>query len=162
MRRYTVSVEGKPFELEVSELDADRFNVVVEGKQYEVELRDYEDVSETVITPAMGSAPDAPKRPSRTPDIPTPPIEPTVSPAAINAVPAQGAAVVKAPMPGVIISIDIAEGATVSRGDPLVTLEAMKMRNAIRAPRDGVVTKILVGAGTQVAHGEPLLELGNR
>ncbi|MDR1432596.1 MAG: acetyl-CoA carboxylase biotin carboxyl carrier protein subunit, partial [Propionibacteriaceae bacterium] len=61
-------------------------------------------------------------------------------------------------MPGVVVSFEVAEGAKVSRGQTLLILEAMKMKNEIRSERDGVIAKFLVSAGSQVRHGEALME----
>lgn len=60
-------------------------------------------------------------------------------------------------MPGVILSVDVAAGARVQRGDTLMVLEAMKMKNELRAPRDGAVAEIYVAAGQQVKFGETLV-----
>ncbi|MFV0429312.1 MAG: biotin/lipoyl-containing protein, partial [Arachnia sp.] len=60
-------------------------------------------------------------------------------------------------MPGVILSIDVVAGAVVARGDTLMTLEAMKMKNDLKAPRDGVVAEVYVGVGAQVKFGETLV-----
>lgn len=64
-----------------------------------------------------------------------------------------------APMPATVISVVVAIGATVARGDTLVMLEAMKMELPIRAPRDGVVRAIHCQAGQLVQPGVNLLEL---
>jgi biotin carboxyl carrier protein len=58
---------------------------------------------------------------------------------------------------GRIISIKVAVGATVNRGDVLLTLEAMKMENEIKSPSDGTVKEILVAEGARVAEGETLV-----
>jgi biotin carboxyl carrier protein len=67
--------------------------------------------------------------------------------------------VVKAPMPGLILRLEVEEGQQVARGRGLVVLEAMKMENEIRAPDDGVVARIHVRPGTAVEKGAPLVEL---
>lgn len=64
---------------------------------------------------------------------------------------------VRAPMPGLIKAIHVAEGARVEAGAPLVTLEAMKMENELRAPQAGTVTKIGTGAGATVDGGTLLV-----
>ena len=60
-------------------------------------------------------------------------------------------------MPGVVLAIETAPGAAVSRGDALLRLEAMKMVNELRSPRDGVVAEIYVDAGASVKYGETLI-----
>jgi propionyl-CoA carboxylase alpha chain len=63
------------------------------------------------------------------------------------------------PMPGLIVSIDVAAGQEVKAGEGVAIVEAMKMQNIIRAERDGVVAKINVAAGASVMADEVLLEL---
>ena len=70
-----------------------------------------------------------------------------------------GAAVLKAIMPGVVVEILVAVGERVSKGQPLLILEAMKMQNEITAPSDGVVREYHVGAGQALAAGEKLATL---
>ena len=64
-----------------------------------------------------------------------------------------------APMPGKVLEVLIPEGATVSEGQPLMVLEAMKMEHRILADRQGVVTIIHFSPGDQVDAGSVLLEL---
>jgi 3-methylcrotonyl-CoA carboxylase alpha subunit len=66
---------------------------------------------------------------------------------------------VVAPMPGTVIKVLVQEGETVSRRQPLVIVEAMKMENEVRAPGDAVVGKVLVAAGEKVGFGQHLIEL---
>ncbi len=65
----------------------------------------------------------------------------------------------KAPMPGVIRALTVAVGESVSRGQLLVMLEAMKMEHRIVAPQDGVVGEIHIAVGDQVGNGQKLLTL---
>ena len=66
---------------------------------------------------------------------------------------------IKAPMPGLIHSIKVADGQQVSKGDPLLILEAMKMENMIKAPADGIVGKILVKQGQSVDKGMVMISM---
>jgi biotin carboxyl carrier protein len=65
----------------------------------------------------------------------------------------------EAPMPGVVTRISVAVGDTVTQGQPLLALEAMKMEHVIRAPRDGVVRRVVARVGEMVAGGLALVEL---
>ncbi|MFP3920103.1 MAG: biotin carboxylase N-terminal domain-containing protein [Dichotomicrobium sp.] len=71
---------------------------------------------------------------------------------------AAGDAVI-APMPGLVRTVSVAAGASVTRGDALVVLEAMKMEHTLRAPRDGTIAEVLVADGDQVGDGAILLRL---
>jgi 3-methylcrotonyl-CoA carboxylase alpha subunit len=70
-----------------------------------------------------------------------------------------GAGQLVAPMPGKILKVFVAVGEKVSRGAPLVVMEAMKMEHTIAAPADGTITTIRYRPGEQVAEGEELLVL---
>lgn len=164
MRRYTISINGKDVAVDVRELAAERFQVHVGGAVYDVEVSEENVVlaaplrapvpsveqPSSISSAPLPEAPAAPARPAgKTPSPQTTQLAPGASP------------LISAPMPGVILSVDVTVGAPVSRGQSLVTLEAMKMRNSIRSPRDGVVQAVHVAAGQSVGHGAPLVEVAN-
>lgn len=68
--------------------------------------------------------------------------------------------VLRAPMPGLVVRVEVAEGQQVAVGTALVVVEAMKMENELRAVRAGVVAKVHVRAGTAVEKGAVLVTLG--
>ena len=70
-----------------------------------------------------------------------------------------GDGAILSPMPGRIVSVDVAEGDTVTKGQKLLVLEAMKMEQALTAPFDGVVTALSAVAGGQVAEGVTLAKI---
>ncbi|MBX5151614.1 acetyl/propionyl/methylcrotonyl-CoA carboxylase subunit alpha [Rhizobium lentis] len=65
-----------------------------------------------------------------------------------------GDGAILSPMPGLVISVDVAEGDTVAKGDRLLTVEAMKMEHALRAPFDGIVGKLQVSTGVRVSENQ--------
>ena len=85
------------------------------------------------------------------------------APAAAAPAPAPAAAalaageVVKSPMPGNILKINVTLGQKVKEGDVLIVLEAMKMENEIVAPKAGSVAQIAVSKGQVVETGSPLV-----
>ena len=118
------------------------YNMTVNGVAYSVS------VEET----AAGAAPvaAAPAAPKAAP-------APAAAPKA--AAGAAGAVAVKAPMPGNILDVKVAAGASVKAGDVLVILEAMKMENEIVAPQDGTVASINVNKGDTVNSGDVLVSM---
>ena len=68
-----------------------------------------------------------------------------------------GAGAITAPMPGKLIQVFIESGAPVTKGDPLVVLEAMKMEHTLTAPRDGIIEEIFFDVGDQVDDGTVLV-----
>lgn len=65
---------------------------------------------------------------------------------------------ITAPMPGLIIEVNITEGQEVQKGDFLCVLEAMKMENALSSPRDGVIKSVAIVTGQTVDKGDLLIE----
>lgn len=64
---------------------------------------------------------------------------------------------IKAPMPGLVLSVLVAEGDEVKKGDSLLVLEAMKMENMIKSPTDGIIKKIAIQQGDKVEKNEILI-----
>ena len=63
----------------------------------------------------------------------------------------------RAPMPGLVLSISAKKGNTVSEGDPLLVLEAMKMENVLASPTSGVIKEIRVKSGDKVEKNQTLI-----
>jgi pyruvate carboxylase subunit B len=72
-----------------------------------------------------------------------------------------GPVVVRAPMPGLVVRVEVADGQPVDSGAGLVVVEAMKMENELRAPRAGVVQTVHVTAGQAVEKGVPLVTIAS-
>ena len=64
---------------------------------------------------------------------------------------------IKAPMPGLVLNVLVAEGDEVKKGDSLLVLEAMKMENMIKSPTDGIIKKITIKQGDKVEKNEVLI-----
>jgi biotin carboxyl carrier protein len=65
---------------------------------------------------------------------------------------------VKAPMPGMVLSVLVKEGVEVKKGDALIVLEAMKMENILKSPSDGIIKKIIANKGKAVEKNEVLIQ----
>nr|WP_068890666.1 acetyl-CoA carboxylase biotin carboxyl carrier protein subunit [Pedobacter panaciterrae] len=65
---------------------------------------------------------------------------------------------IKAPMPGLVLSVLVTEGQEVNKGDSLIVLEAMKMENVIKSPASGIVKNILVRKTDKVEKNEILIQ----
>lgn len=65
----------------------------------------------------------------------------------------------RAPMPGLVVSIPVSEGEHVDKGDVLVVLESMKMQNELKSPRPGTVSRVRVKTGDSVELRQTLLSV---
>ncbi|MFA6866608.1 MAG: oxaloacetate decarboxylase subunit alpha [Clostridia bacterium] len=120
-----------------------KFNVKIGEENYTVEVEDMDYTKPEVVATPVAPVAQAPVAQA-------PAAAPVSAPvAAGNGTP------ILAPMPGTILNVKFANGATVKKGNALVVLEAMKMENDIVAPKDGIVT-YAVQKGTQVNTGDTL------
>lgn len=65
----------------------------------------------------------------------------------------------KSPMPGMVVSLPVEEGQSVTKGQVLVILESMKMQNELKSPRDGILARVKVKPGDSVEQRQPLLSV---
>jgi biotin carboxyl carrier protein len=65
----------------------------------------------------------------------------------------------KAPMPGLVVSILVEDGQAIAQGDVLVILESMKMQNELKSPRDGKISRVRVQEGDNVERKQTLLSV---
>lgn len=70
-----------------------------------------------------------------------------------------GDGAILSPMPGLVISVDVAEGDRVAKGARLLTVEAMKMEHSLRAPFDGIVEKLQVSSGIRVSENQLVVSI---
>ena len=126
-----------------------KYKVTLKGKTYEIEveageaicLAEYEAIAPAAPAAAPVTAPVA--------------AAPAAAPAAAVSVDAGEA--VKAPMPGTILKVNVAQGQAVKEGDLLCVLEAMKMENEIMAPKTGTVAQVATSKGASVSTGDVLV-----
>lgn len=130
-----------------------RFSIKVNGVAYDVEVEE-----NGAVSAPIASVPAAAPRAAVQAPVAAPAAAPVAAPAPA-ATGATGSEVVKAPMPGTIISVNVATGDSVKKGQVLVVLEAMKMENEIVSPVDGTVASINTTKGSSVNAGELLVSL---
>lgn len=146
MKEYKFKINGNDYAVSVNEIVGSTASVVVNGNTYEVEVEGLE----TKASPKIVQVAAAPASASQS-------VTPVAAPA--RAAGAGGGSAVKSPLPGVVVSVAVNVGDTVSVGQRLLVLEAMKMENNIDADRAGVVKSIVAGKGTSVLEGDVLLTI---
>lgn len=129
-----VTIAGKTYSVKIEDLHTRPVKAEVDGQVFEVWPE------ETAPQPVQAQSVPA-----------------AVSAAKPAAAPTQTAASmqeVRSPLPGVIVEIKVKPGDVVKNGNPLCTLEAMKMKNVIRAGRDGSIAEVHIKTGDQVQHNQ--------
>ena len=153
MKEFTFKINGAEYKCAVEEIEAGKTNVTVNGKVYTVET----EVAALAAKPVAKAAPAPAPKPAAAP---APKAEAPKAETPKAAAPAAGGIQVKSPLPGSVIKVLVSEGQAVKKGDTLLTLESMKMENAIMAEQDGTVKQIAVSAGQNVMQDDLLIVLG--
>ena len=123
-----------------------KYRITLNSEVYEMEVELIEEGSapiKTEVVPAVRSTET-----------------PAAQKAPVQADSASADGTVVSPMPGTIVQLMAAQGDKVSKGQPILVLEAMKMENEITAAKDGVLSELRVAEGQTVAGGEILFTIG--
>lgn len=153
MRTYSYNVNGAQYDVTIESIQGQTAKVSVNGVAFDVEMLGTP-IAESDL-PAVAAA-DAAAVPAAAPAS-------AAAPAATPAAPAKGVAgagtPVKAPLPGVVTKVLVANGQGVKKGETVVVLEAMKMENNITAECDGTVSGVCCAAGDSVMEGATLVTI---
>ncbi len=142
MKMY-LKIENESYEVELGDLNERPIQATVNGETFQVTL---DQGSEAIPAQSVAQVVAAPA---------------AVAPKVVALAPAAGGSSMVAPIPGVIDAIKVREGDSVTAGQELIVLEAMKMKNSLRATRAGKVGRIFVSVGDQVPHNHVLLEFAD-
>lgn len=144
MKEYKYKINGTTYNVAVGDIDDNVAQVEVNGVAYRVEL---EAAKAATVKSVQAPRPAAAPRTSTGEKVIAKPAPTGTSDA------------IKAPLPGVVLSIPVKVGQAVKAADTVLLLEAMKMENAIHAGQDGKVASIAVSAGDSVLQGAVLITL---
>ena len=153
--KYKIAVGEKKFEVEIGVIKDGLAQVTVNNQTYEVNIENYAEVtgrevikqSRPIPVPSQAQSPASP-------DITAPQETAPVS------APSADSGAITAPISGRIIEIVVKVGDTVSVGQELLILEAMKMENSINSNISGKILELRVHAGDQVSTGDVLVVVG--
>jgi biotin carboxyl carrier protein len=164
---YQIKVNGK----EARDVAADAEGVVIDGKKTDWDMRRLPDGTYHIL--AEGKSyhailehldPDQKRMTLRINnntyqlDI-REPIDLLLQKMGLNVAADRKAEPIKAPMPGLVLKVLVAEGQNLKKGDPVLILEAMKMENVFKAPADAMVKAVKIKEGQAVEKGMVLIEL---
>jgi len=142
MKKFNFVINGNAYEVEILGFEENIAKVEVNGTQFNVEVQ--KDMKMTK-TPTLVRA-EPPKPTSKESKIPRTPSQTTN-------------VAIKAPLPGIIITVLVKAGDKVTLGQKLLTMEAMKMENNVLSEKDGIVKVVHVKPGQAVAQSETLVEI---
>ena len=146
-KTWTCKVDGQEIEVDAELTARDILSVLVGGKSYEIKReRSLQGELHMVIGSARYAVDVQDPRSLRTRR-------------AVSGVEA-GPQKVKAPMPGKIVRVLVAEKDEVKAGQGIIVMEAMKMQNEMKSSKDGIVEKILAAEGSAVNAGDTLAIIG--
>ena len=145
MKNYKFTINGNKYSIDIVDIEGQTATVEVNGIPYQVELE--VDVRKPVSTPKPVATVAA---------APTPQATTVVATAPKTAAPS-GGKVIKSPLPGSVLEIFVKVGDTVTKGQHVLKLEAMKMENNIDADFDGVVKEIRAQKNDSVMEGDVLI-----
>jgi glutaconyl-CoA/methylmalonyl-CoA decarboxylase subunit gamma len=153
--KYRVRIDDRWYEVEIADLNARPVRTIVDGEVFEVWPEDENSGGKSNLPPM----PEQPKKRAG----PSPVgFKQALSPGSGNGASAPSGEgslkVLRAPIPGVIVSIAVQPEDEVAIGQELCVLEAMKMKNSIRSTRAGVIAAIGVSVGQHVKHHDVLIE----
>jgi glutaconyl-CoA/methylmalonyl-CoA decarboxylase subunit gamma len=142
--KYTITVQDQTFDIQIESVIGDKAQVIVDQTPYEVLIEN----AGNLLAPAPAQVkPVVSARPA--------PIAPkTVVKSS------EGGEVVTAPIPGIILSIAVSVGDTVSPGQVVAIMEAMKMENNLICHVSGKVKEIRAPKGTELATGDAVMVIG--
>ena len=138
MKSYKFKVNANGYTVNIKSHENNIINLEVNGTTYDVVLK--EDVKKTKTPTLVRSASKQPAAP-------------------LQVTPKSTKTKIVAPIPGVILSLNVKVGDTIKEGDLLLVLEAMKMENNILAEKSGVVASVKVAVGEQVLQDAVMIEL---
>lgn len=150
--KYKIAVGEKKFEVEIEAIKDGLAQVTVNNETYEVNIENFAEVTGGgAIKQSRPMPAPSGKKASQPPDI-----SPSQKPVPASPL-AAGSGVISAPISGRILEVKAKVGDTISVGQEVLVLEAMKMENSINSNVSGKLLEIRVQAGDQVATGDVLM-----
>jgi len=142
------TLDGKPFTWDVAEVKNGSFHVIRDNRSYSVEVIKADAAEKSFTVSVNGN-----KYQLNVKDK----FDELLKSLGMDNLNASKVNEIKAPMPGLVLDVRVAEGDEVKKGDPILVLEAMKMENILKSPTDGTIKKINVKKGVAVEKNQVLI-----
>jgi biotin carboxyl carrier protein len=138
--KYKITTNNKTYEVEIEDINARPIVARVEGQRFEVLP---EDMSQPTVRKEAVEA------------------KVYIAPQSSHSGASLNANEIIAPLPGTVVEIFVKAGEKVEKGQVVLVIEAMKMKNSIRATRSGIVQEVFTNAGQSVAHKQVLIKFAD-
>jgi biotin carboxyl carrier protein len=143
------TVDGSKMDWDIAKISENHFHIVHKNKSYSAELISHDKASKTVTLKINGGIQKVELKDR---------FDVLLEKMGMSGAAAAKLKSIKAPMPGLIVKVNVAVGDVVKPGDPLLVLEAMKMENMIKASAEGKVSQVKIKKGDSVEKGQVLVE----
>lgn len=164
MSRYITTINGKTFEIDIDKdgnilvngekrevdfvaLRPSLYNIVMQNRSYEMVLDEHDGEYEVMLRGRLYTGEVLDERAQ------------LLATQRTGTGATSGEISIKAPMPGLVVTIPVSEGQEIKSGQTVVILESMKMQNELKAPRDGTIARISAQAGQTVEQGKLLVTI---
>ena len=145
----TVKVNDKEFELDALQTEPGFIHLLIEGQSYRVRLNSSDSETKSYSLTVNGNQYSVALSDE---------MDQLLSRLGLSDLAGKKVNDIKAPMPGLVLKIEVEPGQDVTKGDSLLVLEAMKMENVIKSPGEGKIKSIRVAAGDKVEKNTVLVE----
>ncbi len=143
-----ITVDGKVYEIDFESVSGQPvYSLIVDGRSHESYIYQGEENWEVLLRGLLYPVTVEDEREKR------------LRAAAGGGVAETGEFHLRAPMPGLVVAILVAEGQEIKKGQVILILESMKMQNELKAPRDGTIGRIRVKTGESVEQKQTLLSV---
>jgi biotin carboxyl carrier protein len=143
-----IEIDGERLKIDFQGIEATQlYSLIIDGESYEAAVDDRKELYHVMLKSTIYEVHVEDERTRRLAGIiggPTVPV---------------GELLIKAPMPGVVVTVPVTEGQYIAQNDIVVVLESMKMQNEFKTPREGTVSSIRVKPGDKVDQNEILVTI---
>jgi acetyl/propionyl-CoA carboxylase alpha subunit len=145
--KHKGTLNGEAFELDLLN-DGDQFHLLKNGKSYNIALLSA-NTEEKVFELMVNGSPYRYEAKDR--------FDLLLKELGMENLAATAANDLKAPMPGLVLKVEVEAGQSIQKGDPLIVLEAMKMENVLKSPADATIKSVEVEVGQAVEKNQVLI-----
>jgi biotin carboxyl carrier protein len=148
VKQDLLTLNGKEVKADISKLDATNYSVINQNQSYRVEVVSFDKSEKTAAIKVNGNIYQIKAKDQ---------FDALLEQLGLNNLNSNKVSDVKAPMPGLVLKVLVAEGDEIKKGDNLFILEAMKMENIIKAPADATIKSIKIKPTDKVEKGQLLI-----